>query len=147
MLQNNLLETKTLVNTTEVDVRFSEVDSLRVVWHGNYLLYFELGREAFGKQYDLEYLQVYDKGYVVPLVKTMVEHKSPLMYGDTAIIETTLIDNPAAKMVFKYRIFCKSTGKLAATGETIQVFVDNDGDLCITMPPFFTAWKKQQGLL
>lgn len=141
------METKTLVNTTEVDVRFSEVDSLRVVWHGNYLLYFELGREAFGKQYDLEYLQVYEKGFVVPLVKTMVEHKSPLVYGDTAIIETTLMDNPAAKMVFKYRIFCKSTGKLAATGETVQVFVDNDGDLCITMPPFFEEWKKQQGLL
>lgn len=136
------METKTLVNTTEVDVRFSEVDSLRVVWHGNYLLYFELGREAFGKQYDLEYLQVYDKGFVVPLVKTMVEHKSPLVYGDTAIIETTFIDNPAAKMVFKYRIFCKSTGKLAATGETTQVFVDNDGELCITMPPFFEEWKK-----
>ena len=142
MYQNYPLETKTLVSTTEVDVRFSEVDSLRVVWHGNYLLYFELGREAFGKQYDLEYLQVYDKGFVVPLVKTLVEHKSPLMYGDTAVIETTLIDNPAAKIHFQYRIYNKATGKLSATGETVQVFVDNDGDLFITMPPFFTEWKK-----
>lgn len=134
---------KTLTNITEVNVRFSEVDSLRVVWHGNYLLYFELGREAFGAQYDLEYLQVYDKGFVVPLVKTVVEHKSPLVYGDTAVIETKFIDNPAAKIHFQYRIYCKSTGKLAATGETIQVFVDNDGELFITMPPFFKEWKEQ----
>ncbi len=137
------MEPKTLTNTTEVAVRFSEVDSLRVVWHGNYLLYFELGREAFGKQYDLEYLQVYDKGFVVPLVKTVVEHKSPLVYGDTAIIETKFVDNPAAKMVFQYRIYNQATGKLAATGETIQVFVDTDGELCITMPEFFRGWKER----
>lgn len=141
------MEHNKLVNITEVDVRFSEVDSLRVVWHGNYLLYFELGREGFGKQYDLEYLQVYDKGFVVPLVKTVVEHKSPLVYGDTAIIETTFVDNPAAKIHFTYRIFCKSTGKLAAKGETIQVFIDDDGDLFIINPTFFTDWKKQHGLV
>ena len=70
------METKTLVSTTEVDVRFSEVDSLRVVWHGNYLLYFELGREAFGKQYDLEYLRNWSLGLdlqiIVRTVRLMV---------------------------------------------------------------------------
>lgn len=140
-------KTKNLKATTEVKVRFSEVDSLRVVWHGHYLQYFEAGREAFGTQYDFEYLSVYENGFVVPLVKTLVEHKWPLRYGDTAVVETEYIDSKAAKIHFKYRVYSKDNGKLVATGETVQVFLDTDGELCITMPPFFETWKKQWKLL
>jgi len=48
-----------LKNTTQIIVKFSEVDSLRVVWHGHYVRYFEDGREAFGKQYNLGYLDIF----------------------------------------------------------------------------------------
>ena len=44
---------------TPLRVRFSEVDSMRVVWHGEYVRYFEDGREAFGEQYPgLGYLDI-----------------------------------------------------------------------------------------
>ena len=36
-----------LTDRKEIIVRFSEVDSMRIVWHGNYLKYFEDGRESF----------------------------------------------------------------------------------------------------
>ena len=49
-------------------VRFNEADPLGIVWHGNYLKYFEDGREAFGEQYNLGYLDIYGNGYVVPIV-------------------------------------------------------------------------------
>lgn len=40
----------------EVEIRFSEVDSMNVVWHGSYPLYFEDAREAFGKKFGLAYM-------------------------------------------------------------------------------------------
>lgn len=40
-----------LTNRTTFRVRFSEIDSMQIVWHGEYVRYFEDGREAFGKQY------------------------------------------------------------------------------------------------
>ena len=43
--------TPALTNTTKTTVRFSEVDSMQVVWHGEYVRYFEDGREAFGRKY------------------------------------------------------------------------------------------------
>lgn len=141
------LEEIKLVAETEFKIRFSEVDSLRMVWHGHYLQYFELGREAFGEKYHLEYLSVYEKGFVVPLVRTVVEHKAPLVYGDSAIVITEYEDTPAAKIKFKYKIFSKNTGLLAATGETIQVFLNTDGELNITMPPFFEEWKRKWNLV
>ena len=41
-----------------ITVRFSETDPLGIVWHGNYIKYFEDGREAFGRKYRISYLDV-----------------------------------------------------------------------------------------
>ena len=46
----------TLSYVAEIPVRFSEVDSLQIVWHGHYIEYMEEAREAFGKKYGLSYL-------------------------------------------------------------------------------------------
>ena len=58
-----------LIDRKEILVRFSEVDSMRIVWHGNYLKYFEDGREAFGLKYNLGYLDVYKHNVMIPIVK------------------------------------------------------------------------------
>ena len=47
-----------LKETTNIRVRFNETDPLGIVWHGNYLKYFEDGREAFGKEFGMEYLDM-----------------------------------------------------------------------------------------
>ena len=57
-----------LTNRTTFRVRFSEIDSMQIVWHGEYVRYFEDGREAFGKQYGLDYMSIYREGYMVPIV-------------------------------------------------------------------------------
>ena len=58
-----------LINKKEVIVRFSEVDSLHIVWHGHYLKYFEDGREAFGNEFGLGYLDLYSNGLLIPVVR------------------------------------------------------------------------------
>ena len=57
-----------LKTSKEVEVRFSEVDSMNIVWHGSYALYFEDAREAFGARYGLDYLNIFANGYYAPLV-------------------------------------------------------------------------------
>jgi acyl-CoA thioester hydrolase len=131
-----------LKNTSHSTIKFSEVDSLHVVWHGHYVRYFEDGREAFGKQFGLGYLDVYAHGLAVPLVDLQVSFKRILEYGDTAIIETTFIDSPAAKLMFNYRILSEKYGYVACTGKTTQVFMNpHKKELFITMPPFMEDWK------
>lgn len=136
-----------LTNVTEVNVRFSEVDVLGIVWHGHYLKFFEDGREAFGKQYGLGYLDVYKHKLAVPLININVDFKKTVKYGDTVIIETTFINSPAAKIIFKYKVFRASDKELVATGESSQVFMNLEHELHITMPPFFEEWKKINGLI
>ncbi|MAB57934.1 MAG: 4-hydroxybenzoyl-CoA thioesterase [Aequorivita sp.] len=131
--------------TSEIRVRFTETDPLGIVWHGNYIQYFEDGREAFGREHGISYLEQKANGYTSPIVKSSCEHKLPLRYGDVATIKTTFIPSPAAKMIFQYRIF-DPKGRLVCLGETIQVFLNEKGELSLTKPEFFAKWKEKMGL-
>lgn len=135
-----------LTAEAEVKVRFSEADMLQIVWHGHYVDYLEDGRQAFGEKYGLGYLQVYEYGFSIPIVKLNIDYKQPLRFSDTAIVETRYVNTEAAKLIFHYTIKNKATGKVIATAETIQVFVDTGGLLSLTVPEFFTEWKKKWGL-
>ena len=140
-------ETKLEIShTSEIRIRFAETDPLGIVWHGNYIQYFEDGREAFGRHHGISYLDHKAHGYTTPIVKSVCEHKLPLSYGDIATIKTIFVDSPAAKMIFRYEIY-NPKNKLVCTGETIQVFVANQGGLSLTFPDFFLKWKQKMGLL
>lgn len=129
-----------------IRVRFNETDPLGIVWHGYYITYFEDGREAFGRKHGISYLDVDQYGFTTPIVKSICEHKLSLRYGDVARIETTIVDSPAAKMIFRYTIY-DDKDTVVCTGETIQVFLDKNGDLMLTNPTFFEEWKRKVGLL
>ena len=129
----------------EIRVRFNETDPLGIVWHGYYITYFEDGREAFGREHGISYLDVHKYGYTTPIVKSICEHKLSLRYGDVARIETTIVNSPAAKMIFRYKIY-DVNNEIACSGETVQVFVDATGILSLNFPPFFEEWREKVGL-
>jgi len=132
---------------TEVLIRFSEVDSLRIVWHGNYIKYLEDGREAFGRKYGLGYLDYINNNLLTPIVKVDIDYKYPLHYGDKAIIETTYVDQDSAKVVFDYKIYRASDNVLVSLASTIQVFLNMERELQLTIPLFFEEWKRKWGLI
>ena len=133
-----------LIAETEIAIRFNEVDALGIVWHGNYVKYFEDGREAFGEKYALNFQKVYiNEGFVTPIVSVECNYRQSLKYGDRAIVQTRYIPSRASKIVFEYSIFRASDRVLMTTGKTVQVFVSREGELFYTVPEFFAAWKKK----
>jgi acyl-CoA thioester hydrolase len=137
-----------LSNRTEVLVRFNEADPLGIVWHGHYIRYFEDGREAFGIMHGLGYLEVYQIGFVMPVVSVQCDFKRSLRYGDRVIVETKYIPCEAAKLKFNYRLFNAASGELVATGSSVQVFLDKEGSvLQLANPPFFEDWKEKYDLI
>jgi acyl-CoA thioester hydrolase len=131
----------------EIDIRFSEVDSMNIVWHGSYSLYFEDAREAFGLKYGLGYLDIFGNGYYAPLVELKFNYKKPMIYGKKARVEISYRNTAAAKIVFDYEIFDVEDNSLIATGYSIQVFLDKQYQLVWINPPFYEAWKQKWGLL
>jgi len=139
---------KFLAEKIEIPVRFNEADPLGIVWHGHYLRYFEDGREAFGKKYNIAYLDFYKEGFAVPVVSVQCDYKKPLRYGERVIVETTYVATPAAKLKFTYKIFEADTKELVATGSSVQVFVEaRSFQLQLTMPDFFAAWREKWNLI
>lgn len=129
----------TLTNRTTFRVRFSEIDSMQIVWHGEYVRYFEDGREAFGKQYGLDYMSIYREGYMVPIVDLTCQFKQSLSFGEEAIVETRYIACEAAKIKFEYVIYRATDQSIVATGSTIQVFLNLNKELELMNPPFYPS--------
>ncbi|MEJ2594723.1 MAG: acyl-CoA thioesterase [bacterium] len=138
---------KSLIDRTEVKVRFGEVDSMGIIWHGNYVKYLEEGRESFGGRYGISYLDIYKHDVMTPVVSLEIDYKKQVGYGDILIIETEYIDQEAAKILFRYRIFRKSDGELVSTAQSVQVFINMDREMLYYPPPFVMEWKKKVGLI
>lgn len=133
-----------LTSTTRIKVRFNECDPLQMVWHGNYLKYFEVSREEFCSLHGFSYLNMKERGWSTPVVKSLCEYKLPLKYGDVFLVETRFIPTASAKITFQYKILMGDD--LVCTGETVQVFLDEQGKLILNNPPFFLDWKKNMGI-
>jgi acyl-CoA thioester hydrolase len=130
----------------ELPVRFSEVDSMGIVWHGSYSLYFEEAREEFGRQFDLGYMKMVREGYYAPLVSLDFKYKKPLQYEDSMIVEIEYVPTKAAKICFKYAIYSKNDRSLVATGSSTQVFLDKNYQLEWNNPEFYSEWKQKNGV-
>lgn len=132
---------------TQVHVRFSEVDSLGMVWHGHYIQYFEAAREAFGRQYGLDYKSMIQSGIVVPIVETQVFHHAPARLDDCLEITVHTIEHQAAKLELYYEIRRMSDKTFIAEGRTLQVCTTPEGALIITQPEllrtFYANWGSQ----
>jgi len=135
-----------LVDRTSTRIRFSEVDALGIVWHGHFVKYLEDGRESFGNRYGLGYSHVYDQGLLTPMVGLEIDYKLQVGYGEEILIETTYVHSDAAKIIFRYKIFRRSDGALVLEAKTTQVFLNREGELELTNPPFYLEWQKSHGI-
>lgn len=136
---------KYLESHIEIDIRFSETDAMGVVWHGNYLKFFEDAREAFGKQFGIEYLDIHKKGFFVPIIHSECFHKASVYYGQRLRINARLHYKVAAKAVFEFEVINLENGEISATGSTTQVFLNAETrELQLIKPKFYSEWEEKQ---
>ncbi|NPA44534.1 MAG: acyl-CoA thioesterase, partial [Chlorobi bacterium] len=127
MKRNKYPNAKRITIKTDIKIRFGEVDSMGIVWHGNYVKYLEDAREEFGKKYGLGYMDVYNNyGFMLPIVKLDIDYKNQLFYGDEAEMTISIIENPASKLIFEYELRRKKDNLLILNAISIQVFMNPD---------------------
>lgn len=133
-----------LTDRMEIQVRFSEIDALQIVWHGEYVKYIEDGRESFGQRYGLSYMMMKKAGFAVPIVKLDIDYKLSLSFNEQAIVETRYVACDAAKIQFDYTIYRKSDGAVVAEASTVQVFIHLHTHLLeLNNPDFYQQWKEK----
>ena len=135
-----------LSETVRVQVRFSEVDSIKMVWHGHYITYMEDAREAFGRKYGLEYMYIYDSGYLAPMFDIKMRYHQTATVDDVLLVTITCRSTKGAKLVFDYEIRKESDNALVFTAESTQLFTTHGGEFEPSCPSFLTDWKKKYEL-
>ena len=114
---------------TEVKVRFEEVDPWQIVWYGNYLSYFEVGRTALLEKFDLLADEISGLGYRTPVVDLKTRFKSPARFNDRLRVRATVRVPETASLTFDFEIHRPADRALIAVGETTQVLLSKDGKM------------------
>ncbi len=111
---------------TEETVRFNEVDQWGIAWHGHYVAWFEIGRIALLKPFDLLPRQMAEMGFIAPVVRLACEYKHPAVGGDLLCIRTTALKPEIAALVFRCEIQRLRDHMLLARCEATQVLMTVD---------------------
>jgi len=133
----------------ERTVPFYDVDSMDIVWHGNYVKYFEDARCHLLDQLDYNYQAMRDSGYGYPVVDVRIKFIRPATFNQRIRIIATLEEHDV-RLKLNYRIVDAETATVLTKGYSVQVAVALDsGEMCYALPPIFQrklhAWRERLG--
>ena len=115
------------VGQARVRVRYAETDQMGVVYHANYLVWFEVGRVEFMRQRGLNYKQMeMEDGCGIAVVEATVRFKAPARCDDELIVETRVLKARGPVVHFGYKILRGEDGLLLCEGETVHIVVGRD---------------------
>lgn len=118
---------KQRVCETRVRVRYAETDQMGVVYHANYLVWFEVGRVEFIRQLGLDYKSMeQDDGCGIAVVQVEARYRAPARYDDELVIETRLLAARGPVVRFGYRVLRANDEMLLCEGESGHVVVGKD---------------------
>jgi len=108
-----------------VTVRYAETDMMGVVYHANYLPWFEVGRTTLFKELGVPYRQLEAEGFRLPVLEISAKYLRPARYDDTLEIVTILRDRPLLRLRLEYEV--RRGDELLATGASVHAFIDLQG--------------------
>ncbi|MBW4039050.1 MAG: acyl-CoA thioesterase [Acidobacteria bacterium] len=112
---------------TRVRVRYAETDQMGVVYHANYLIWFEVGRVEFIRQLGLDYKKMeQEEGAMIAVADVSARYKAPARYDDELLVRTTLAGVRGSIVRFRYSILRAVDEVLLCEGETVHVVVGPD---------------------
>lgn len=121
----------------EVQVFHHDTDAYKIVWHGNYLKWYEEARCEMCEKLGLPLNKVEkEEGIIFPLVNVNLRYKNPAKLYDSLVIETSLKEFSRTKMVFEQIIKEKTSQNICNIAEITAVAVDTNGKLIRKLPQF-----------
>lgn len=109
--------------TVQIQAQFYHLDPMEVVWHGNYVRFFEQARCALLDKLDYNYPQMRDSGYAWPIVDMRVKFVRPVRFAQVIDVCATLVEYEN-RLKISYLVSDAETGEKITKGFTIQVAVD-----------------------
>ncbi|NVM52518.1 MAG: acyl-CoA thioesterase [Candidatus Helarchaeota archaeon] len=128
----------------EIKVRYSETDQMGLVYHANYIIWFNIARDELMRQFGVSITKWEGLGYLFPVVEVHCYYKYPARYGDVVIIKATTELSSVPKIQVNYEVLHKKTKRHLATGKTVNVITTKDGRLLLRMPDILLGKKNEE---
>ncbi len=109
---------------SKLRVRYSETDKMGVVYHGNYIQYFEVGRVEYMRDIGVVYADLEKQGIGMPVVNIEINYRSPAVYDEELVIETWIEKLPTSKIIFHNKAIGE-TGKVVCEAQVTLVFIND----------------------
>ena len=109
--------------SVEIQIPFHDVDAMGIVWHGNYVKYFEIARCALLDSIGYNYGGMVESGYAWPVVNLRVRYPQPARFGQRIVV-TAAIKEFEHRLRIAYLITDSESGRRMTRGSTVQVAVD-----------------------
>ena len=106
-----------------IEVPFYDLDPMNIVWHGNYLKYFERVRCKLLDKFDFGYLEMEKTGYFWPIVDVRLKYVNSANFGQLLRCTATIVEYTNC-LKMNYIISCAESGEKLTKGYTVQVAVD-----------------------
>ena len=119
----------------QVRVRYSETDQMSVVYHGNYVPYFEMGRVEWLRNKGISYKSLEESGIALPIVSMTINYKKPARYDDLLTVITKFKSHSSVKIEFDCEIR-NENDELLTTAYFLLVFVDTNSGRPIVPPKY-----------
>jgi acyl-CoA thioester hydrolase len=118
----------------ELTVEFFDLDPMQVVWHGNYINYFEIGRRALLEKIGYSYTEMEESGYAFPVIEISAKYPGSLKFKDRAIVKAVLLEYEN-RLKIQYEIRNVKTGLVTTKGVSSQMaFNIKTNDSCFACP-------------
>lgn len=113
---------------TRVRVRYAETDQAGVVYHANYLVWFEVGRVELCRDYGFNYRDMEKLADAfLPVTECRVKFRNPARYDDELVVRSRILALRSRAISFAYAVLRASDGLLLAEGETQHIVMNSQG--------------------
>jgi acyl-CoA thioester hydrolase len=123
-----------MIASTSVRVRYKDTDCMKVVYYGNYLTYFEVGRVEYLRQHGLPMSDVNEKIHM-PVVEALVRYVRPAYLDDLLDVRCWISEKKRASFRFAYDVLNEAR-ETVATGHTLHACWDPATSKMIAIPPW-----------
>ncbi len=118
-----------VVHRVEVRVRYAETDQMGVVYHANYLVFCEIGRTDFIRQFGRSYADLEGEGVRLAVADLSARYLAPARYDDRLEIATAVAEVRSRAVTFEYVITNADTGQRLVSARTTLVSLDAENRL------------------
>ena len=133
-------------NHVEIRVIYADTDAMGIVYHTNYIKWFEIGRTELLRSIGIVYAEVESQGYNMPLTEAYCHYLLPAKYDQIIILETEMEYLKRASIKFNYTLWDECKEKVLVEGYTVHACTNNLGKI-VRFPSFIVKKIEEQILL